>query len=80
MTSFVSLLLPMMFASRKGRRAASADVEVDAMGDLRQPRVVNIALEAVMTMERSLIRHGWSSPAGGSLLLVARKSQAGGPA
>lgn len=80
MTSFVSLLLPMMFASRKGRRAASADAEVDAMGDLRQPRVVNIALEAVMTMERSLIRHGWSSPAGGSLLLVARKSQAGGPA
>ena len=43
------------------------------MGDLRQPRAVNVALEAVMTVERALIRHGWSFPAGGSLLLVARK-------
>ena len=72
-TSFVSLLLPMMFASRKSRRAVSAEAEVDAMGDLRQPRAVNIALEAVMTMERALIRRGLSFPAGGSLLLVARK-------
>ncbi len=73
MTSFVSLLLPMMFASRMSRRAVSAEAEVDAMGDLRQPRAVNVALEAVMTVERALIRHGWSFPAGGSLLLVARK-------
>lgn len=73
MTSFVSLLLPMMFASRMSRRAVSAEAEVDAMGDLRQPPAVNLALEAVMTMERALIRRGWSFPAGGSLLLVARK-------
>jgi SAM-dependent methyltransferase len=75
-TSFVSLLLPMMFASRMSRRAVSAEAEVDAMGDLRQPRAVNVALEAVMTVERALIRHGWSFPAGGSLLLVARKGSA----
>jgi SAM-dependent methyltransferase len=73
LTSFVSLLLPMMFASRRGRRLASDGAEVDAMGDLRQPRAINMALEAVMTMERALIRHGWSPTAGGSLLMVARK-------
>jgi SAM-dependent methyltransferase len=76
MTSFVSLLLPMMFASRKGRRAVRDETEFDAMGDLRQPRAVNMALESLMTIERALIRHGSSFPAGGSLLLVARKGQA----
>jgi SAM-dependent methyltransferase len=73
MTSFVSLLLPMMFASRRRMRAPTPDGAVDAMGDLRQPRAVNMALGAVMALERALIRHGLSFPAGGSLLVVARK-------
>jgi SAM-dependent methyltransferase len=82
MTSFVSLLLPMMFVSRRRMRESTPgdNANVDAMGDLRQPRAVNVALEAVMTLERSLIRHGLSFPAGGSLLIVARKRQSGSPA
>lgn len=73
MTSFVSLLLPMLVAARLRTRECKTDVGFDAIDELRQPRAVNIALEAVMTMERTLIRHGLSLPAGGSLLLVARK-------
>jgi SAM-dependent methyltransferase len=73
MTSFVSLLLPMMFASRLRMRGRRTDEAFDAMVELRQPRVVNMALEAVMMFERTLIRGGLSFPAGGSLLLVARK-------
>ena len=71
--SFVSLLLPMMFASRLRMRGATNDPDFDAIDTLRQPRAVNVALEAVMTVERSLIRRGLSFPAGGSLLMVARK-------
>ena len=73
MTSFVSLLLPMMFASRFRMRRGPAGEAFDAMDELRQPRAVNMALEAVMKIERTLIRRGLSLPAGGSLLLVARK-------
>ncbi len=73
MTSFVSLLLPMMFASRLWMRGRKRDADFDAIGELRQSRAANTALGAVMTIERALIRHGLSFPAGGSLLLVARK-------
>jgi SAM-dependent methyltransferase len=74
--SFVSLLLPMMFVSRLRMRTAATDRDFDAIDTLRQPRAVNVALETVMTVERSLIRRGLSFPAGGSLLMVARKSPA----
>jgi hypothetical protein len=73
MTSFVSLLLPMMFASRLRARTHNADERFDVIDELRQPRAVNLALGAVMTFEGSLIRRGVSFPAGGSLLLVARE-------
>jgi SAM-dependent methyltransferase len=74
MTSFVSLLLPMMVVSRwRPRECGAASGDFDAIGALRMPRPVNIVLETVMTIERSLIRHGVSFPAGGSLLMVARK-------
>ncbi len=76
MTSFVSLLLPLMFLSRKRTAGRDADGPADAMGDLRQPRIVNVALESVMAIERALIRGGVSFPAGGSLLVVARKRAA----
>jgi SAM-dependent methyltransferase len=74
MTSFVSLLLPIMFASRLRMREGTSEEDFDAIDALRHPRAVNIALEVVMKVERSLIRGGLSFPAGGSLLLVARKS------
>ena len=74
MTSFVSLLLPMMVAARLRTRGRRTDEGFDAIDELRQPRAVNVALEAVMMIERTLIRHGLSFPAGGSMLLVARKN------
>ena len=45
----------------------------DVIDELRQPRPVNLALEAVMSVERALIRAGLSFPTGGSLLVVARR-------
>lgn len=63
-SSFVSFLLPAMFAARFGRRHASVD------GALGLSRPLNRALERVMDVERVLIRCGVSWPVGGSLLLV----------
>ena len=70
-TSFVSLLLPAMLASRRSRRTGQqAD---DAMSELRLPRPLDWALACVMGFERALIRMGLRLPVGGSLLLVATK-------
>jgi SAM-dependent methyltransferase len=71
MTSFVSLLLPLMFASRfrQNRRTP----EHDPLTELRIGGFVNSALETIMTVERWAIRRGVDFPAGGSLLVVARK-------
>ena len=77
MASFVSLLLPVMFASRLLMRRETAASEFDAIDAVRLPRPVNLVLEAVMSVERALIRGGLSFPAGGSLLLVARKRDDG---
>jgi SAM-dependent methyltransferase len=71
MTSFVSLLLPAMAAVRRPRRA---DDEYEFANEFRTGPQVNRALEAVMALERALIRAGASLPAGGSLLAVARKA------
>jgi SAM-dependent methyltransferase len=71
--SFVSLLLPMMFASRLPLRSRPATPEFDAVEVLRQPPIVNRVLGAVMRAERTMIRHGARFPAGGSLLVAARK-------
>jgi hypothetical protein len=71
MTSFVSLLLPVMFVSR--RRMNLAEPDADGMDALRVHPTIGRVLEAVMGVERLLIRSGVSFPAGGSLLLVARK-------
>lgn len=71
MTSFVSLLLPAMLASRmwKDRRKAP----FDALDELRVNAGLNSIMEFVMACERMLIRAGASFPAGGSLLLVGSK-------
>lgn len=68
-TSFVSLLLPLMWLSR---HRSSGDA-VDAMAEFTIPAPVNAALEAVMRLEEALLRLGLRFPAGGSLLLVARR-------
>jgi SAM-dependent methyltransferase len=69
-TSFVSLLMPLMLASRLRR---TAPAEFDPLAEHRIGRTANALLSAVMTVERAAIRLGLSFPAGGSLLLVARK-------
>lgn len=72
--SFVSLLLPLMVASRLRMRRVSPDQAFDALDTLRQPPPINLVLEAVMRVERALIRHGLAFPAGGSILMIARRA------
>src|SRR6266508_6428237 len=67
-TSFVSLLLPAMVASRLAGRGAG-NVE----DELGMPAPLNAMAYAVMRAEAALVRAGLSLPAGGSLLAVARK-------
>lgn len=69
MTSFVSLVLPLMMLSRFMRRTPAADFDV--LAELRVGRITGFLLESVLALERALIRCGLRFPAGGSLLLVA---------
>lgn len=72
-TSFVSLLLPAMAASRlmQSRRHEA----IDEMAELRLPKLLNSTFEAMMKVERLLIRMGMRFPIGGSDLLVAKKRE-----
>ncbi len=69
--SFVSLLLPVMLASRLLQKSAQADDQMDA--GFKIGKLTNTLLGGVMKIERWLIAHGVAFPVGGSLLLVARK-------
>jgi SAM-dependent methyltransferase len=69
-TSFVSLLLPLMWLSRRLRDAAG---DGDASSELRAGKALDAILSAVMGLERTMIRGGLRFPVGGSLLMVARK-------
>jgi SAM-dependent methyltransferase len=68
-TSFVSLLLAPMVVSRLVNRKS----EPDHFAEFKISPVLNRAFDWVMALERTLLRTGVSLPAGGSLLLVARK-------
>lgn len=72
MISFVSLLFPLMWLSRRARNPQGAHTR-DALADLRINPVVNVLLKWMMDVERWMISCGVRFPAGGSLLLVARK-------
>lgn len=72
MTSFVSLLLPLMMASRA--RQPVAKECCDPLAELKMGGMMNAMLEKVMDVERFAIGAGLNLPAGGSLLLVARKT------
>ena len=67
MTSFVTFLLPLLFASRWRLRA----FDPNDSRELRLPPAANVALSLVSRLERALIRAGASWPVGGSLLAVA---------
>ena len=69
-TSFVSSLLPAMVLSRLARRISPRPY--DPVAELR-PGALNAVFERILDGERRLIERGVSLPAGGSLLVVARK-------
>jgi len=72
-TSFVSVLLPLMAASRLRGRVGMGRHDPESNMELSLPRSLDRILETAMTAERILLRGGVSLPAGGSLLLVARR-------
>jgi SAM-dependent methyltransferase len=69
-TSFVSLLIPLMLASRR-RHNGTGNAQANAELALSKP--IDTLLENVMRMELGLIRCGLNFPIGGSLLLIASK-------
>lgn len=71
-TSFVSVLLPLLIISRFKQRLTRE--EFDPMSEFRIGPLVNATLEKILDAERALIRTGLSLPFGGSLLLVARRN------
>ena len=70
-TSFVTLLLPAMLASRWLHRRKHATS--DPLAELRLPVLLDRPLAGIMHLERLWIQLGVRFPVGGSLLLIARK-------
>jgi len=73
--SFVALLLPLMWLSRRFDKN-NKDGHHDPMAELRIGRIANRILSAIMFVELIFTRAGVRFPAGGSLFLVARKRAA----
>ena len=71
MTSFVSLLLPLMMVMRFAIRGHQIDF--DPQGELKINSTLNSLLASIMSLEVGLIRLGVRFPLGGSLLLIAKK-------
>ncbi|MCW5668591.1 MAG: class I SAM-dependent methyltransferase [Hydrogenophaga sp.] len=69
-TSFVTLLLPLMLASRLAARRSGTSGGSEA---LQLNPIVDRVLDAVMRMERLIIKSGVSLPIGGSRLVVLKK-------
>jgi SAM-dependent methyltransferase len=73
-TSFVTMLLPAMAASRVlSRRRQRRGAPFDPWAEFKISPRINQGLETLAGVEQSLIVRGASLPAGGSLLLAARK-------
>lgn len=70
--SFIALLLPLMWLSRRFDKN-NKDGRHDPMAELRIGRFANLILSAFMSVELMFTRLGVRFPAGGSLFLVARK-------
>lgn len=69
-TSFNSLLFPLMFWSRMQHKR---DQEFQPWRELEISPTLNRILGSILELERSLIEKGLSFPVGGSLLLVGRR-------
>jgi len=70
-SSFVSLLVPLMWFSRLRTNSKN----YDPMDEFRIPSWLNILLEMIMSAEFWLLKIGIKLPFGGSLLLLARKKK-----
>lgn len=70
-TSFVSLLLPLMILSRF--RSQRSPKDFDPLAELDINPHLNAALEKVLALEWALLKRGCSFPTGGSLLVVAKR-------
>jgi SAM-dependent methyltransferase len=70
-TSFNSLLLPLMILSRMQQKRPG---DLQPWRELEINPMLNKTLESVLTVERLIITNGVSFPAGGSLLLIGRKA------
>lgn len=71
-TSFVSLLLPLLILSRFKQRLTGKDV--DPTAEFNISNLLDATLEKILVVERNLIRAGLSFRAGGSLLLVGGRT------
>lgn len=72
-SSFIFTLLPLMFLSRLTKRANNEDKKKYDYKELQLSPLLNKLFFIVMFVDEMLIRSGFSLPAGGSLLVVARK-------
>jgi len=71
-TSFVTTLLPVMYASRLTKRQTMANSERE-LYEFELSRVANAVCAAAMRVDEALMGMGLSLPVGGSLLAVAHK-------
>lgn len=72
-SSFVTTLLPVLYASRLAKRRGSTAGSATDSYELEISRVANTLCSAAMRVDEALIGMGLSLPAGGSLLAVARR-------
>jgi SAM-dependent methyltransferase len=72
-TSFVTVLLPVMYASRLTKRRRANSTSESDLYELETSRAANIICSAAMRIDEALIALGICLPFGGSLLAVARK-------
>ncbi len=74
MTSFITLLLPLMIFSRLyAQLAVSKQKEYDPLRELRIASSINRILSQVCGVEGRMLERGKSLPIGGSLICIARK-------
>ncbi len=72
-TSFVSLLLPIMYMSRLFSRFTFSNR--DQKPELRLPGLVNTLFSGTMAFERQLIKLGVHFPVGGSSIIIAKNGK-----
>ena len=72
LTSFTTLLLPVLIAFRKSFRGN--DIKKDIMSQYKMNEFTSRLLEKILDFERMLIEHGVKFPLGGSLMLIGKKN------